>query len=325
MIDPAWCDDRVINVLRAQINVIEQLCSAPVGSIVDFTENGDPVHSDNSRLARQLESIVPMQERCVEFARDAEAWFAAGGTRPSEEALALSSAAVLAQQGFFPSAGQLEALEGFQHDYNVGTDEVFSIFDPRRGLAQLRRGGLASVMNQDRGGPLERRAAGLEVAMPGVSLLRFGSFAAGNDGPVRAERLPVIALSAGGQRQEQLTAPATHDGFFLLQMNLTPGTTLAVNLGRAYRWLQIESIEACCGEKPGAPGEPATRVDLLAQTRMDNLLSRGEDIYQCMSEQALLIAPPPPPPRSDGRWTLRILFRPLERREAAPRPLAAIA
>ncbi|HEX4457778.1 MAG TPA: HAD family hydrolase, partial [Polyangia bacterium] len=93
LVDVAWCDQRAIATLVRYIAVVENICTSDGGSVIGYTDEGAPITAPILVDRAQLHKLAGVQARCVQFARDCEALFAATGKPPTLQALATTTVA----------------------------------------------------------------------------------------------------------------------------------------------------------------------------------------------------------------------------------------
>lgn len=115
--------------LLSNIAVLEQLCSAPDGSVRSY-QNGRPVREPDVREARQTELSRQVQAGAIHFAEQLAPFrdmgldpFTAGETR------AAWAATLLARLLLMPTDDEILLLGNVQHDVNLGTKMIVPLAD----------------------------------------------------------------------------------------------------------------------------------------------------------------------------------------------------
>jgi FMN phosphatase YigB (HAD superfamily) len=320
LLDPSWCDDRALGALVAYIALLEDLCTSDDGSVVAYAEDGAPVHGPHLIAAAQYERVKPVQARCVDFARDAEAFFASVGRRPSPASLRLAALGALGRLLFFPSEPEVAYLDGFQLDMGLATDDTYALFDCEEGLDGLRRRGLF-FMEQGRRGlrmnyPIELRAAGLELSLALLSQHRYALEFARADMTLRREPLKVLVARGAGTALHTADAQATHDGFFSLIVPVgARDMHLGVMFGQRYAWVQIESVHLVRHDALFGSRESEHTEDVGHAVRLEGMVERGPGVFECPTEAGFLFVSAPPAPGDQEPYVCRIVFRPLSLRQ----------
>ena len=319
LLDPSWCDDRALGGLVMYIALLEDLCTSDEGSVIDYTDEGTPVQSAHVIAPEQYARVKPVQDRCVDFARDAEAHFAAT-RRPSSMALRTAALGALGRLLFFPSEREVTYLDGFRLDLNLATDDSYALFDREEGLRGLRRRGLFFMERGQKSSlrmnyPIELRAAALELSVALLGQHRYALEFARSDMTFRREALTVLVARGQESALHTVEARATHDGFYAL---IVPAGARDLNLGvmfgRRYTWLQIESVTLIPREALHGSDESARTEDLRASVRCEHMTERAPGVWECLSESAFLFVAPTPKPAERTPHVCRIVFRPLAAR-----------
>ncbi|WP_169453516.1 hypothetical protein [Pleomorphomonas oryzae] len=115
--------------MLTNIAVLEQLCSAPVGSVRSY-RNGEPVREPDVRNAEQLELSRQVQAGAIHFAEQLDA-FTAGGLYPfaNRETRAAWAATLLVRLLLMPTDDELLLLGSARHDINLGTKATVPLAD----------------------------------------------------------------------------------------------------------------------------------------------------------------------------------------------------
>ncbi|MFO0650569.1 MAG: HAD family hydrolase [Polyangiales bacterium] len=320
LLDPSWCDDRALASLVTYIALIEDLCTSDDGSVVDYTAEGAPVRDSRVLDADQYEKIKPLQARCVEFALDAERFFAASGKRPTASSLRTAALGALGRLLFTPSEPEVSYLEGFRLDMNLATRDSYALFDRDEGLAGLRRRGMFFMEHGQRtlrmNYPIELRSAGLELSLTLLAQHRYALEFSRSDMTLRRESLGVLVARGGDASMHAVEASATHDGFFSLIIPAgTRDLSLGVMFGRSYTWVQIESVHLIEVGHLYGRDESLHTEDVSASAHTEHMVERGPGILECTSESAFLFVAPPPKAGDRASYVCRVVFRPLALRE----------
>lgn len=118
--------------MLANIAVLEQLCSAPDGSVRSYRD-GRPVREPDVRDAGQLELSRQVQAGAIHFVEQLDD-FAAGGLDPlaNSETRAAWAATLLARLLLLPTDDELLLLGSARHDINLGTKATVPLADPAK-------------------------------------------------------------------------------------------------------------------------------------------------------------------------------------------------
>ena len=315
LLDPSWCDDRTLVTLINYIALVEQVCTSSDSSVVDFDEDGTPLFSDTAMKEQQYEKLLSLQAECIRFAGDAEKFFQASGTALRLQALRDAALSSLGRIIFMPTAAELNYLQTFEFDLNLGTKNIFKVFDQQQGLQGLRSRGLFFMEKNSKSMrtnyPAELRMAGIELSMLLMTQHRYGLEIRMNDLSLRRERLPVFVIRGGDASQNLMEALPTHDGYFSLLIPVGKGNfQIGVQFGQHYQWVQIDSAELIKVSALFGQAESLNTVNCWNNVVFDQMLDKGGKLFQCQSETALLMFVPPPKMGEDNH-VLRIVFRPI--------------
>jgi hypothetical protein len=320
LIDPSWCDERAIMALVDYVSILENICTSDAQSVVDYDEDGGPIYAPRVIAREQLERTRPVQQACCAFAADAEAFFAAVGRRPPLEAMRRAALGQMGRLFYLPGEHELAFLEGFHLDLNLATSDALRLFDPEEGLTGLRRRGLffmeQGVKQRRLNYPIELRHAGIELSVMLLAQQRFRLGFVHGDFAMRREAVPFVIAGPGGESAAVAEAHATHDGFFALLVPLGAADRgVGVLVGRAYQWLQIESVELVGTGALYTDSESQHTEDLADRVMPEGMEARGPGLYECTPD-AFLFIPPLPGRKVGGRVACRIVYRPIARRPA---------
>jgi FMN phosphatase YigB (HAD superfamily) len=317
LVDPSWCDDRVVASLVPYIALVEDLCSCDAGSVSDYDDEGGAIFDAKVLANHQYDQVKPVQDRCRAFAKCAESFFDRIGERPDRESLRTTALAALGRLLFFPTEQETGFLEGFRVDLNLGTTDSVGLFDCEAGLGQLRRRGLfftekkgaASRTNY----PVELRHAGAELSLTLLMQHRYSLEFAQSDANLRREKLRILVVSGSDATTTELDAHATHDGYFALLVPVGRGDlNFGVVFGEHYTWVQIEHIERIPAAKLFKDDESAHTENILADVKPEQMILRAPGLYECVSDSAFLFLPPVGPRGvAAPTFVCRVVFRPI--------------
>lgn len=310
LLDPSWCDDRLIGTLVTYVALLELLCASDVGSTVDYDEEGNAVLAESLVAPAQSERVKPIQAACEAFARDAK------DVVCSLQSLRVSATASLARMSLLPTRAEIDYLRGFALDMNLGVDDRLPLFDIERGLEGLRRSGLFSLATQGKGveriaAPVELRAASLELALTAISQERFSLEMATPDMTHRRESVGLLVLRGKGAGSVEVEAQAMHDGWFAALVPLGECDALGFQFGQRYGYVQVDSVTRIDKSALLSSREDGSGEDASAYIHLDGMTPRGDGLFECVSKESILLVAPP---REKARGVLRIVFRPIVRR-----------
>ncbi len=326
-------DPQLLEAMCANVAVLEQLCTASMGSVVDYKDDGTAIRGANDIKQQQSGVRNAVQEGAVEFARTACQPLALRAQQRDTLPLWRDAAgAALLRLMFLPLPRELGVISDFEHDVNLGSARTVPLFD--HGVAEhgLRTRGLFYMKGAERMYlPAELSQTDLSVRLSLFAQRRFGLEYTYAD--FSEERLPLAAIFLDGAvtSQKLIEAQPSHDGFFVAALPIGANAmTVALPFGRMYSHVEIVAIEAM-PVKDFLAGEKA---DAAQHSRLEPLLDGMEEIapglFQCEGPEAMLVIEPPAQAAS-GPMMVAVTFRPTAlRREVCEeitqtRPVASAA
>jgi FMN phosphatase YigB (HAD superfamily) len=318
LLDPRNYDLSALHALAMPIAVIEQLSTVPQGSVVAYREDGTPIRKDAGQKGLQNQVRDAVQAACIDYARHAGDGVVRPAASDDGECRRRSAASVLARFLFLPTADEVATLQAFDHDVNLGSDDMVALVDPDEAGTGLKRRGLFYVNHSDRmylPGELQRHGMSQLLALFAATRhqldLRPADF--------EAEKIELTGFLADATQQTRLTveAHATHDGYFQAVVPVGEGRFAAgVAIGAIAEWVQIEEGAFHAVGALHDAREAVISPPVPAQLICEGMEEQAPGFYRCGGE-ALLLVPPPPAGRIDGPVLLSLVFRPVVRR--APR------
>jgi hypothetical protein len=301
--------------------VIEQLCTAAQGSVVDYDGVGQPVRATSGIKARQSSVRESVQQGCVRFAVERDAAFVRAPRSDGLESRRQAAAAILARLMFLPLPSEIEVLAGFEHDVNLGTDGTVKLFDTDVAARGLRRRGLFYMKGADRMYlPAELRGQGLPSSLTLLTQHRFGLDLKYADFADRSIDVPIIVADGNEVAVDTVQAHATHDGYFMAAIPVGESRyAIGVQFGRLYEWVQVDSaqfvpVDTFLSDKATQRDES---IDALPS--LEGMEQVAPHLLRCEDTAAFMMVPPPrlTTPRS---MMLTVVFRPIAAREPALGP-----
>ncbi len=314
-IDAVDYDGNTLEAMCGNVAVIEQLCTAAQGSVVDYAEDGTPVRRGSSIKARQSEVRERVQAGCLRFAGEQDREILRTSPKPTTTMWRQAAASGLMRLMFLPLAPELEVLGEFEHDVNLGTDQTVSLFDRAIASHGLRQRGLFYMKGASRMYlPAELQGEGLSLKLSLLAHRRFGLKLKNADFADRSIALPVIVSDGTQSTTGKVTATATHDGYYVAPIPVGDCRfTVGVQFGALFEYVQIDSaifmpVERFMSEKQRPGFEEAEALPgLHGMEQVAPHLFRCDDGFSFMTV--------PPPPRKDGRpMMLALVFRPIAER-----------
>lgn len=323
LLDPSSYDDKALGMLVAYIALLEQICTSPdASSVIDYNEQGHPIFSTSGIKAQQHNKLKQIQSECIRFTQDAENFFHSTHTALNTTMLRDAAAINLCRLIYLPTKAELAFFQDFQFDFNLGTNEVVPVFDINKGaIALKRRSWLHSarehLKNMRTNYPAEWRSTNLELALTLMAQHRFGLEMSLNDLSHRREKIQLLVIQGQNASPFLLEAIPTHDGYFSLMVPvINQSCKIAVQWGIHYKWVELESAETIPMQFLYTNKEFENTQDASQHLAIDQMMDRGGGLFECLSENSLLVYEPVLQ-KDNIQRILRIIFRPIVPRTPA--------
>lgn len=316
MIDATRYDAGAIDALLPFVSLLENLCTAPGGSVEDYTESGEPLFAESRIDAAQNARVEAIQRHALEFVEAARTHFDALDNPPHTDMLRDAALAEFGRMAYFPSPDELTHYGTFALELNLGTDRTLRLQDAGRSLADLRRHGIFYTMQH--GGderintPHELRAAGLELGLAMFSTYRFGLGFVRGDWSLREQPFTVLMLHGERATRQRIAARYTYDGCYRLVVPLGDGR-FDVGLMPADEQRMLQIVDARVVEVAGlGDGErSAEAVDVSGHLVLDGLEHLGDGVLRRSAPTSLILLPGGTVSGS-ARLALDLVVRPLD-------------
>jgi predicted HAD superfamily hydrolase len=320
LIDPSWCDDKAMHTIVFYITLLEQLCTSNENSVVDYDESGNPIYSDVKMHDEQYDKLAQIQAQCMLFVKDARTFFNSINIKPALDILRHTTLTELTRMIFLSTSAELDYLQTFEAEMNLGTTDILRVFDPEKGLIGLRRRGMFYMEKPSKltrtNYPAELRTAGIELALSLIAQHRFGLDLKLKDIIIRKEMINILFKQEEQIFKTTLEAIVTHDGYFAVWLPANLKSTIM--LGEKYQWLQIESAEFIHMEAFIHQNETKNTLDAKTFLIFENMQEHGENLFELRSSNsAVSIKPFTKLLSTSGLadFVLRLVFRPIIKRE----------
>jgi len=306
---------RTLAALGRQIAIVEQIATSGIGSVVDYAENGRAVHRANRVSPAQASVREAVQDGILAFAATAPAAVHRPPVSDNDEARRRMAIAVLARLLFLPHADEIALFAAFEHDVNLGTDDMVGLLDDEGAGAGLRRRGLPYLRSADRmflSGEVQRHGLPLSLSLFASNCLELDLRA--SDFNVAALPVPVLMVDATRQMTAHFDAHATHDGYHVLTIPIGDARfSVAVQVGLIASVIQIDEIAfyrvGDFGRDKGPPPRPIAAVPVHdAMTRL------ADELWQCQENSLIFV--PAPAMKHPEPLLLSVVFRPVVARPA---------
>lgn len=320
-LDRSSMDARSVQSLVNHIAMLEQLCTCDLQSVVDYTDDGKPVRRTGELSERQDALRDRIQASALEFVDLALATAQpAGWTRA--EAVRDTGAALLGRFLFLPSREEVEVLNDFHHDVNLGTKDLLRLFDPQQATIGLRRRGLMYLNGSKRQTlPMELRPHGIHLPLTLLSQERFGLDLRARDFGETPQFLSVM-VSRGAQLSIQdIPLHSTHDGYLMAAIGVGDcEADLGLMFGKRWSWLQIERVSLVPVDKVMDNPDDTDGISLMHALSFENAELRGSSLIECPDDTGFVFVrvTSKKVTRAGFRQACVVVFRPLEERMATP-------
>jgi FMN phosphatase YigB (HAD superfamily) len=315
LLDSRHYDHRALTALSRQIAIVEQIATSGVGSVVDYAENGRAVHRTNRVSKAQGEIREAIQAGILAFARTAPAAVRRPPVSDDAEGRRRMAMAILARLLFLPQAEEIALFGAFEHDVNLGTDDLLGLVDDASAGAGLRRRGLPYLRSVDRmflPGELQRHGLPLSLSLFAGNCLELDLRS--SDFNVAALPVQVLVVDATRQMTGSFDAYATHEGYHALTIPVGEAQfSVGIQFGLIASVIQFDEIAfyrvSDFERGSGLPPRPIAAVPVHdAMTRL------ADGLWQCHDTSLVFVSPPAMP--NPEPLLLSVVFRPVVSRPA---------
>lgn len=316
-LDRRSMDARSVQSLVNHIAMLEQLCTCDLQSVVDYSDDGRPVRRTGDLSDRQDELRDRIQSAALEFVDLAlAANRPAGWARP--ETVRDTGAALLGRFLFLPSREEVEVLNDFHHDVNLGTKDLLRLFDPEKATIGLRRRGLMYLNGSKRQTlPMELRPHGIHLPLTLLSQERFGLDLRARDFGETPQMLSVMVSRGTHLSIEDVPLHSTHDGYLMAAIGVGDcEVDIGLMFGKRWSWVQIERVSLVPVDKVMDNPDDTDGVSLMQALSMENVEQRGDSLVECPDDSGFVFVrvTSKKVTRAGFRQACVVVFRPLEER-----------
>jgi FMN phosphatase YigB (HAD superfamily) len=310
LFDPRHYDNRTLGALSRQIAILEQVATSGTGSVIDYAENGRALHRPNRVSPAQAEARSAIQAGVLAFAQTAPAAVHRAPLSDDTEARRRMAAAILARLLFLPQAEEIALFGTFEHDVNLGTDDLVGLVDDDGAGRGLRRRGLPYLRSVDRmflPGELQRHGLSLNLSLFAASCFELDLRA--SDFQVAPLPVPVLLADATRQMTGEFDAHATHDGYHALTIPIGDAQFgVGVQLGQIAGIVQFDEIAFY--RVADFQRDQAVQPRPIAAAPVYDAMTRiADDLWQCGDDSLLFV--PPPAMNKPEPLLLSVVFRPV--------------
>ncbi|MBC9032527.1 HAD family hydrolase [Sphingomonas sp. JC676] len=321
---PEHYDAYTLESLCSNVAVLEQLCTAAQGSVVDYSREGEPIRRGNSIKSRQSAIRDRVQQGCIRFVREERSVFVRHAVPDEATMWRRGAAAVLGRLMFIPMPQELAVLAEFEHDVNLGVDDTVALFDADIAKRGLRQRGLFYMKGSERMYlPAELHGEGLSLKLALLASKRFGLALKYADFIDQSISLPVIIADGRNVSTGNVTATPTHDGYYLAPIPIGDCRfSIGIQFGRLYEWLQVDSAVFMPVKRFLSDKQRPGLDEVEARPSLEGMEQTAPHLFRCADEGAFMMVPPPQR-QHDEPMMLAVVFRPIAPRETVQAPAAA--
>ncbi|GEM_PF-944892 len=324
VLDASWCESRVMDTLIPFLGTLKTLSSSGRGEVRAYEDSGEPLCEEKEIPPELIACIQPILSHCVRFVVQTEESFSKARKGPPLGELREACLAGLTRLIYFPQAKEVELLESLRMNASLDgsekTESRFPYFDSQRGLDALRRRGVLFSTRQRMGVsssyPTELRAAGVEASVLLLAQSRYGVKLTPADFSQRGEPIGVLALRGEEATGTELYAKATHDGCFSLEISVGAcDFNVGLLFGRAFKYIQLYSVDLIEASQLYAPGEDQTVCEVLHEIQCEGATDCGEGLLSFGDRDGFIFLSPGAHRQGNKSFIYRVVFRPLVRRQ----------
>ena len=291
-------DPQALEALCANVAVLEQLCTTPMGSVIDYSEAGEPIRTENGIKSQQSAIRERVQDGVLAFITATKGVILRGQNSGDIALWRRAATSALARLFYLPRAGELSVISAFEHDVNLGTQRKVALFDPAIAARGLRERGLFYLRGSERMYlPAELADEGLPTRLTLFAARRWGLPLTFADFAGKPLDLPVIFASDDEVVRQTMSATPTHDGWYLAAIPIGDCRfAAALCLGAVAQWLEVGPIRAMAvadflAEAPDAALEHAETLPLVPIS--DGMEQIAPGLWHAEETSGLLLVPPP--------------------------------
>lgn len=318
LIDITNYDERLLTMLVRYIAVFEKICTAPENSVVDYDNEANPILLETSVSQLQHDKINFLQSQTLKFIHEVDDFIKSTGLSFELPILRDCAAIELCRLIYLPTALEIDYLKCLQFDFNLGTSTLLEVFNIEKGITGLRQQSLFFMEKNPKkirtNYPAELRTASLELSFLLMSMERYKGKITANDLSLRREKLPIILASTYEATKDSIFALPTFDGYYAALIPLSSGKfQIAIQFGEVYKWIEIESIHTLPASAVYSPMSSELSQEMSEFAIFESMIKRDTQLYECTTNAGFL-AFLPPPDLSLHHKVLRVIFRPIVRR-----------
>jgi FMN phosphatase YigB (HAD superfamily) len=306
-------DFRALYALSEDISILEQFCTIAQGSVVDYEPDGTPIRNAHTVDVRQSACRAQAQEACLRYIRSTGEAMVTPPPSDDADGRRRTAASVLARLLFLPLASEVEMLEDFEHDVNMGTGTMVPMMDSQAATDGLRRRGMFYIKDASRIYlPGELQPHGMPVNLATFASRRFSLDLRKADFNVGGIKLPVTLFDGQGNTTQSIEAYPTAEGYYQALIPIGASRyTVGLRLGAMFEYVQIEEIafqpvHELMSDRVREVMTPATPI-------ADKMTEIAPGFYHVEAREGFMLVPPPLD-CGEMPMLLSLVFRPVVER-----------
>lgn len=316
LIDARHYDAELLEAMCGNVAVLEQLATCAIGSVVDFTDAGEPIRASGSIKGAQSDVRERVQEGVLRFARAAvDPPVIRCADQYAERGWREAALSCLMRFMFLPDARELEVLERFEHDVNLGSRRMVPLFDPDHAREGMRRRGLFYMKGSSRMFlPAEIEQEDIHTRLSLLVQNRFGLGLSYSDGAGEEIAISAFYLDKDNASRTTVHAHPTHQGFYAARLPVAQHTKgIGLQVGSVFEWFELASVTASpiASLRGSSLNDEAPRQ---VTARFEGVTEHAPGLHECADPAATMLVIPPPPPESGEPHMIEVVLRPLRRR-----------
>ncbi|MDF1836130.1 MAG: HAD family hydrolase [Alteraurantiacibacter sp. bin_em_oilr2.035] len=318
LIDGRHYSPELLEAMCANVALLEQLCSKDCGSVRDYEPDGTPIRGANDIKEDQSDVREAAQKGALAFQRWAGETLIRSKHGDAPQMWREAATSVLMRSMYLPTVNELQVVQQFQHDVNLGTDKVVRLFDRNVARAGLRQRGLFYMNGSQRMYlPAEIEGEAMDTRLSLLAHRRFNLPFTFADFAGTAMQLPVLFSDGKNVSSRTVEAIPTHDGFFTAAIPVGKARfTVAPQFAQGFEWVELERLAYVPVKQFIAGTHEELRQEWEAQPEFDGMQMASARLLDCRNPAGQMIVPPPIV-KTDEPLLLACTFRPITTRLAA--------
>lgn len=309
LVNPDTADFRLIRTLTRFIASFEMLCSSHGFSVVDYTDDGEPIGEGVMHSEKMISAVKAIQHEALRCVRQA-------GERaiPASPALWDSAAIDLVRYTYFPLAIETDLLQHLTFDINMGTDATQQMVDAEKAIGYMRRYGVARLAQDENSEsrtntPSELRHCGIEYSLSLLSASRNALSWSLSQSSQRQQPLEVLFIrNDQPPLTEKLFATSTFDGFFSIYIPMVTAEVV-IAIGNSLRDFEVDSLSLTSQQAlyKSIEQQQSYRLDKDKDYFIDGATQHDKLVLNMQPDGFIYVKPQ----KSPAQAVLHFVYRPL--------------